>query len=62
MRTCGRSREPSRRVRDASVGSYRAPARGRATQSAHRSVNGPLEVSGLTRRWAVNSFARTSPG
>jgi hypothetical protein len=38
MRTCGRCREPSRRVRDASLESYRAPARSRAIQSAHKSV------------------------
>ena len=38
MRTCGRNREPSRSVRDASLGSYRAPARTRAIQSADKSV------------------------
>jgi hypothetical protein len=62
MWTCGRTREPSRRVARLLRRIASCAGASRATQSAHKSVNDLAErgeAKRLTRTLAANPFART---
>ena len=55
-------RGPSRRVRDASVGSYCAPASRHATESAYKSVTDLREVIGLDATVRAELVRAHTPG